>query len=190
MTTSKERHVTAKHPTRTKAGKAMLSLVVLALLAVALQSLVLSDASFTAGTANPANIFAAGSLSHTNTKAGTVIVDAANLRPGQSKEGRVTIADTGTLAGVYALSKGTVVDTPATPGLSRTLRLLIQEDGVAAPLYDNTVALMPATLTLGPIAPGLSRSYTVRLTYRTQDANPALQGATMTLPLQFTGVAQ
>ena len=182
--------MTAKHLTKTKAGKALVSLVALALLAVALQSLVFSDASFTAGSANPANVFTAGSLSHTNDKAGTVIVDASNLRPGQSKEGTVTIAGTGTLTGVYTLSKGTVVDNPATPGLSRTLRLLIQENGVATPLYDNTVALMPATLTLGPIAPGQSRTYTVRLTYRTQDANPALQGATMTLPLQFTGVTQ
>ena len=57
--------MTAKHLTRTKAGKALLSLVVLALLAVALQSLVFSDASFTAGSANPANVFTAGSLSHT-----------------------------------------------------------------------------------------------------------------------------
>jgi hypothetical protein len=182
--------VTAKHLTRTKAGKALFSLVALALLAVALQSLVFSDASFTAGSANPANVFTSGSLSHANDKAGTVIVDASNLRPGQSKEGTVTISGTGTLTGVCTLSKGAVVDSPATPGLSRTLRLLIQENGVATPLYDNTVALMPATLALGPIAPGQARTYTVRLTYRTQDANQALQSAGMVLPLRFTGVTQ
>jgi len=182
--------VTAKHLTRTKAGKALLSLVVLALLAVALQSLVFSDASFTAGSANPANVFTAGSLSHTNSKAGMVIVDASNLRPGVSKEGTVTITGTGTLTGQYTLRKGAVVDNPVNPGLSKTLVLFIQQTGVATPLYNNRVDLMPATVDLGAIAPGASRTYLVRLTYPTAGANTALQGASMTLPLQFTGVTQ
>lgn len=182
--------MTAKHLTRTKAGKALLSLVVLALLAVALQSLVFSGASFTAGSANPVNVFTAGSLSHTNSKAGLVIVDASNLRPGMSKEGTVTITGAGTLTGIYSLSKGVVVDNPAGPGLSKTLVLFIQQSGVPTPLYDNRVDLMPATLALGTIASGASRTYTVRLTYPTAAANPALQGASMTLPLQFAGVDQ
>jgi hypothetical protein len=182
--------VTARHPTQTKAGKALISLVALALLAVALQSLVFSDASFTAGSANPANVFTAGSLSHTNDKAGVVIVDASNLRPGTSKEGTVTILGTGTLPGLYSLNKGAVVDSPATPGLSGTLDLLIQESGAGTPLYNGRVSLLPASLTLGALAPGQSRTYTVRLTYPLARANAALQGATMVLPLQFAGVQQ
>jgi len=182
--------VTAQHLTRTKAGKALLSLVGLALLALALESLVYSDASFTAGSANPANTFTAGSLSHTNDKAGTVIVDASDLRPGMSKEGTVTITGTGTLTGAYALNRGAVVDDPATPALSSTLDLFIQESGSATPLYDGRVSAMPATLTLGPIAPGTARTYTVRLTYPLARADAALRGATMVLPLQFVGVSQ
>lgn len=181
--------MTAKHLMTTKAGKALLSLVVLALLAVALESLVYSDASFTAGSANPANVFTAGSLSHTNDKAGAVIVDASDLRPGMSKEGTVTITGTGTLTGVYSLNKGAVVDDPATPGLSTTLDLFIQEAGATTPLYDDRVSLLPATLALGPIAPGASRTYMIRLTFPLARADGALQGATMTLPLQFMGVA-
>lgn len=182
--------MTAKHLTRTKAGKALLSLVVLALLAVALQSLAFSDASFTAGSVNPANVFAAGSLSHTNSKAGQVVVDATDLRPGVSMEGTVTITGGGTLTGFYTLSKGAVVDDPVDPGLSKTLVLFIQEAGAATPLYDDRVDLMPPTLALGTIAPGASRTYTVRLTYPAAAADPSLQGAAMTLPLQFTGVTQ
>jgi hypothetical protein len=89
----------------------------------------------------------------------------------------------------HPLSKGAVVDNPATPGLSRTLRLLIQENRVATPFYDNTVALL-AMLTLEPIAPSQARTSAVRLTYRTQDANPPLQGAGKALPLRFTGVTK
>lgn len=180
--------MSVKHLTGTKAGKAVLSLLVLALLAVALQSLAFSGAGFTAGSANPANVFTAGSLSHTNDKAGTVIVDAANLRPGTGKQGTVTITGTGTLTGDYVLVRGAVVDTPATPALSATLDLFIQEQGAPVPLYNGRVSLMPASITLGPIAPGTARTYTVRVTYPLARANAALQGATMTLPLRFVGV--
>ena len=44
--------MTAKHLTRTKAGKALLSLLVLAVLAVTLQTLVFSDAKFTTASSN------------------------------------------------------------------------------------------------------------------------------------------
>ena len=49
-----------KAPDEDEGRQGLLSLAVLTLLAVALQSLVFSDASFTAGSANPANVFAAG----------------------------------------------------------------------------------------------------------------------------------
>jgi len=182
--------VTAKHTKQTKAGKALFSLVALALLAVALQSLVFSEASFTAGSANPANVFTSGSLSHTNSKAGVVIVDAADLRPGVGKEGTVTITGTGTLPGLYSLTRGAVIDTPVTPGLSGTLDLFIQESGAAAPLYNGRVSQLPVSLALGSLAPGQARTYTVRLTYPLARADAALQGATMVLPLQFSGVQQ
>lgn len=181
--------MTAKHLTKTKAGKALLSLVALTLLAVALQSLVFSDASYTSGSSNPANIFTAGSLSHANSKGGQVVFDAANLRPGLSKEGTVTLAGEGTLTGLYSLSKAAVVDDPVTPGLSKTLVLLVQEVGSPTPIYNDTVDLMPATLPLGSIAPGAERAYLLRLTYPATSANSALDGAAMSLTLAFTGTS-
>ena len=56
----------------TKVKKTFLTLVVLALLAVALQSLVFSGASFTSSSGTPGNVFTAGTFGHTNTKAGVV----------------------------------------------------------------------------------------------------------------------
>jgi hypothetical protein len=185
---TKERPVTAKHLTRTKAGKALLSLAVLALLAAALDSLAFSDASFTAGSANPASVVTSGSLSHANDREGAVIVDAAGLRPGTSMEGTVTLTGTGTLTGSYTLEKGGVIDDPASPGLSGALELSISEQGAASPLYVGNISLMPESLALGAIAPGQSRTYTVRVTYVLGRADPALQGATMLLPLQVVGV--
>ena len=45
-------------------------------------------------------------------------------------------------------------------------------------------------MSLGAIAPGASQQYRFTLTYPTAAANIALQGASMTLRLQFTGVSQ
>ncbi len=128
--------MTAKHLTRTKAGKAFLSLVVLALLAVALQSLVFSDASFTARSANPANVFTAGSLSHTNSMADQVVLDASYLRPGLSKTGSLTIAGGGTLTGAYTLSKASLVDTS---GISRSLEHADADDPGRDQRHDHAV---------------------------------------------------
>jgi hypothetical protein len=110
------------------------------------------------------------------------------LRPGLSKNGTLTITGAGDLTGTYALSKLSLVDTPASPGLSNTLTLLIEDiTSGATTLYTGTAAAF-ASRSLGSIAPGATRTYRFTLTYPTASANPALQGASMTLRLQFTGV--
>jgi hypothetical protein len=179
--------VSVKHLTGTKAGKAVLSLLVLALLAVALQSLAFSGAGFTAGSANPANVFTAGTLAHVNSKAGQVALDAADLRPGQSKNSTVTITGSGTLPGTYTLRMVSLVDTPASPRLSTTLALLIQDITSGTTLYNGTAAGFTSRA-LGTIAPDIMRIYRFTLTYPAAGANSALQGATMALRLQFAGV--
>jgi hypothetical protein len=181
--------VTARHLTRRKAGKALLSLLVLALLAFTLQSLVFSGASFTATSSNAANVFTAGSLSHTNSHDGLVILDASYLRPGVSKEGTVTITGGGSLSGTYTLTKGAVVDSSAGELLSQTLVLLVQEVGAATPIYQGSISGWTTGLALGVIAPGTSRTYLVRLTYPAAAANGALDGTALSIPLTFTGVS-
>ena len=101
----------------TKVKKAFLTLVVLALLAVALQSLVFSGANFTSSSGNPGNTFTAGTFGHTNSKDGVLVIDAAGLWPGASKTGTLTITGTGDFAGAYTLTKASVVDAPAAPRL-------------------------------------------------------------------------
>jgi spore coat-associated protein N len=180
--------VTVKHLTRMKAGRAFLSLAVLALLAVALQSLVFSDASYTAGSSNPGSVFTAGSLSHTNSMANQVVLDASYLRPGLSKQGTLTITGGGTLTGAYTLSKAGLVDTPASPGLSNTLTLTIQDVTTGATtLYTGTVAAF-SSCSLGSIAPGATRIFRFTVLYPAAGADSALDGATMALRLTFTGV--
>lgn len=174
----------------TKVKKAFLTLVVLALLAVALQSLVFSGASFTSSSGNPGNTFTAGTFGHTNSEDGVLMIDAAGLWPGASKTGTLTISGTGDFSGAYTLTKASVGDTPAAPGLSNALTLRIEDiTGAPQTLSDTTVAGFN-TVSLGAIAPGASRQYRFTLAYPTAAADTALQGASMTLHLQFTGVAQ
>lgn len=170
-------------------AKAFLTLLVLALLAVALQSLVFSGANFTVATGDPGNTFTAGILAHVNSKSGAFVIDTAGMRPGQSSQGTLTITGGGDVPGTYSLSKASVVDTPASPGLSNTLTLLIEDTTAAAtPLFNGTVAAF-TTVSLGSIAPGDVRQYSFTLTFPTASADPGLQGASMTLGLQFRGVS-
>jgi spore coat-associated protein N len=172
----------------TKVKKAFLTLAVLALLAVALQSLVFSSASFTATKGNPGNAFTAGTLTHVNSRSGAFVVNAADLRPGQSSQGTLTITGGGDFSGSFTLSKASVVDVPAAPGLSNALTLRIEDTtGTATTLFNGTVAAF-TTVSLGSIAPGVTRQYRFTLTFPAASAAPGLQGASMSLGLLFKGV--
>ncbi len=183
--------MTAKHPTRTKASKALLSLLVLAMLAVTLQSLVFSDATFTSTSSNASNVFTAGTLTHVNSMADQVVVNASCLRPGSTRSGTLTITGGGDGPGAYTLTAASVTDTPASPGLSKTLILRVDDiTSGGTQLYRDTVANLTATApSLGTIAPGETRTYQLTLEYPST-ASSTLQGATMDLTLQFTGISQ
>ena len=181
--------MTVKHLAGTKAAKAVLSLLVLALLAVVLQSLVFSSASYTARSVSPTNVFTAGTLSHTNSQAGQVVLDGTNIRPGQTKTGTLTITGGGNLTGTYALTKASLVDTPASPGLSNALTLQIVDVTNSSTSLYNGVAASFTSASLGTIAPGVVKTYQFNLIFPTASANPVLQGDSMTLTLQFTGVS-
>jgi hypothetical protein len=183
--------VSHKEATRTKAKKAFLTLVVLALLAVALQSLVFSGANFTSSSRNPGNTFTTGTLSHVNSKDGQEVLNAASLRPGQSLTGSLTITGGGDFSALYTISKVSLTDTPASPALSAALTLTIDDMTTGAAVQEWTGrAGTFASVTIDTIASGATRTYRFTLTYPTASAVPALQGATTALRLQFTGVQQ
>jgi hypothetical protein len=168
----------------------LLALCVAALLAFTLHSLRLSDASFTAASANDSNVFIAGTFGHANNRNGQVMVTATGLEPGDSASGTMTLTGTGSLAGAYTLTPASLTDVPATAALSGTLDLLI-EDTTGAPetVFDDTVADLDEA-DLGVIAPGETRSYRFTIAYPEGPNIAALQGATMTLVVQVSGVTQ
>jgi hypothetical protein len=91
-------------------SKRVLAALALGLCAVGLA--VGSGADFFARTANPSNVFSAGSLSMQNSKDGTAILDAAGMKPGAApKTGVVDIQNTGSISGRFSLSRDQLTNT-------------------------------------------------------------------------------
>jgi hypothetical protein len=176
--------------TTTGIGRSLLSLVVLASMALTLRSVAFSGASYVAPSADPANVFTTGTLLHSNSQDGSVVITAGDMAPGDSSAGTMTLTGSGTLAGAYALSASGLSDIPASPRLSDTLRLTV-EDITAAPqtLFTGPVSSF-AGAALGTIASGSSRTYRLTLSYPAGTNVAALQGASMSVQLGVTGVSQ
>jgi len=111
------------------AANPRLALGALLTLMLAAAAVVGSGADFTASSANPANTFAAGTLSILNSKEGTAVLTASNLRPGNSSTGTVDIQNTGGLSGAFTLSRTAPVDSDAVNPLSSKLNLTVVDCG-------------------------------------------------------------
>ncbi len=122
----------AAHPRRTLGALA----VVLAAVGITVGS----GATFTAHSANPANTFTAGTLTMSNSKDAAVILSSGNMKPGDSTNGTVDIANTGSVAGNFKLSTSNVSDAN---GLLTQLDLKIEDCG----LYSGTTAPTCSTTT-------------------------------------------
>jgi hypothetical protein len=173
------------------------SLAALATVLVAVGITAASGANFNAATsANAANTFAAGTMSigNSNTAGTTSILTASNMKPGDTTSGVVDISNTGSLAGTFSLSKGTLTDSAHTPVLSTKLNAVIIDCGLyspgapdcitgTTPIYSGTLAEMGTAghlvTTLGNIAPTAKHRYkfTVTLDPSTPDSD---QGASTT----------
>jgi spore coat-associated protein N len=111
------------------AANPRLALGALLTLLLAAAAVVGSGADFTASSANPANTFSAGTLSILNSKEGTAVLTAANLRPGNSSTGTVDIQNSGGLSGAFTLSRTAPVDSDGSNPLSGKLNLTVVDCG-------------------------------------------------------------
>jgi spore coat-associated protein N len=141
-----------------------------------------SGANFNSTSANPSNVFTAGTISSSNSKASAAILTASNIVPGATANGSVTIKNTGSASGTFTLSPATPVDTPASPGLSKKLLLTITDNGdptcvsscpAAVVLYTGTIFAEPATIALGTFAPNAQHSYAFAMTFPDSGLNGA-----------------
>jgi spore coat-associated protein N len=152
-----------------------------------------SGANFNSTSANPSNVFTAGTISSSNSKASAAILTASNIVPGATATGSVNIKNTGSASGTFTLTHTTPVDTPASPGLSKKLTLTIVDQGDPAcasscpanvTLYTGTIFAEPASIALGQFAPNATHRYVYTMTFPdggTGGADNAYQGASTTV---------
>jgi hypothetical protein len=172
---------------RTRIQKGFLSLAVLAVLAFTLATVVFSGASFTTGSANPASVFTAGTLLHTNDRAGQITVNAAGLLPGKSQAGTIRLTNAGTVPGRFTLSAAGLSDVPSFPRLSDALTLTVTDTG-GATLYDGPVSAFTSA-DLGTLVPAGTRTIGITIAFPDGAMDIGLQGAATSLSLRITGVS-
>jgi hypothetical protein len=107
-----------------------------------------------------------GALRISSSHAGGAIVEAANMRPGQSAAGTVTVANRGRGPGRLLLASSPARDRPGPGGgrLSRRLDLAVDEDRerLAAGSVNSLAGCHP----LGRIAAGESRTFSFTIRFR------------------------
>jgi spore coat-associated protein N len=160
-----------------------------------------SGANFNSTSANPSNVFTAGTISHSNSKASSAILTASNIVPGNTATGTVDIKNTGSASGTFTLTHTTPVDTPVSPGLAKKLTLTIVDQGDPAcvttcpafvTVYSGTINAQPASIPLGAFAPGVTHKYVYTMTFPdggTGGADNAYQGASTTVDYNWSSTS-
>jgi hypothetical protein len=150
----------------------------LAILVLAAAALVASSASFTAKSANAANVFTAGSLSLSG--AG-ITFDTGLMMPGMSREGHATVKNDGSGDADFYLKVTGIVDKHAGTGksdLSDTLYLLVVDDAATStPVYDGKLSDFTMEKLAGTFAGGASKAYTFTMTFPDTDKNLGTRGS-------------
>ena len=129
-----------------------------------------------------------GSLSMANSKSGSAVLSASNMKPGARASGTVTITNTGSAQGDFSLSTESLAETPGRGGglLSAGLRLSISD--ISSPtsavgVYAGPLGSMPG-LSLGTFRPGESHTY-LFTTDLPLDASNTIQGASVTVAYRW-----
>jgi hypothetical protein len=110
-------------------------LATLALLLAATGVAIGSGASFSSASVNPSNTFASGALTQSNDKDGKAVLTAANMKPGDTTSGTVTIKNTGTLGGNFTAAESAATSTYTTT----KLKLVVTDvtTSTPAPVYSG-----------------------------------------------------
>jgi hypothetical protein len=127
--------------------------------------------------------FAHGRLHLAASKQGAIL-SGRNLVPGDHVSGRLTIANTGTLAGSFTLSGNVRGSKPLAKALTLTVRE--RSRGAESLVYSGSLAGLHA-VRLGVLGPGHARTFRFSVTFRA-DAPEELQGRRTTAAFTWTAV--
>lgn len=146
------------------------TLAALATVLVAVGITAASGASFTASSASPGNVFAAGTLTMSNSADGAAVLTANGMRPGDTASGTVDLQNTGSLSGAFTMTHTAPADSSSAYPLSGKLNVVVSDCGTfsgssapsctgATQLYSGTLAAMPSSIGLGTFAGGVKHRY-------------------------------
>jgi spore coat-associated protein N len=142
---------------------------------------ILASPGTTAGrSASPAIALASGSLSQSNSKDGSAILAASNMKPGDLVSGTVTIENTGSIGGAFSLSHSNLLDTAGPNGgaLSAKLDLLVEDvtaPGFPATVYSGRLDGL-GTRALGSFSPGRPHIYRFKVSFPDGGSPPSQTG--------------
>lgn len=156
-----------------------------------------SGANFNASSTNPATLISAGTIVVTDSLAGQSILAVNPIKPGGSMSATVNVQNGGTAPAAFVLAKANLVNTPASPGLSTKLTLVVQDLGdpactvscpAAVTMYSGTLGSM-GTLALGTFTAGAKHQYKFSVTFPdggADGADNAYGGALTTVSYVWT----
>ena len=136
---------------------------------------------------------APGALSIANSAEGQAILNTAGLRPGATVNGTVTIGNAGQASGRFTVRPSALSDTPGPAGGALSQRLQLQLADVTDPahprvLFTGTPAAL-ASIDLGDLAAGASRTYALTATLPSGADDNRYQGAGLSLGLEWIATA-
>jgi hypothetical protein len=157
-----------------------LLLAALALLSLALGLAMFSGARFTSKSANNASL-AAGSVQLSSTAPNQAIVATTGMKPGDNREGTISIGNQGNVAGTVTLKANGLTGT--TLGAAIVLKI---EDitGTASKKYEGKLASFSG-VNLGSFAAETTRKYRFTLSWPEASDEAALQGLSTSLALHW-----
>lgn len=130
----------------------------------------LSNASFSDQTRSNDNRFSAGKAALQLSQTGA-IVDAANLKAGDSRSGDIQVTNTGERARVSVAVKGAAAD----PALASALRLKITARGAPGTVFYDGSLGNAGRVELGTLGPGEASALTFQISLPS-GSDPALAG--------------
>lgn len=163
-----------------------LLLAALALVSLALGSAIFSGASFTSQSANSASL-AAATIQLSSSAANQAIVAASGMKPGDSRQGTITIGNKGSAVGAVAL-KSTGMTGSA---LAAVIDFKVEDTtgGGSIQKWSGKLGSF-GSAELGEFAAGGSREFRFTLSWPSAANEASLQGASTSLTFQWSGSAK
>ncbi len=166
-------------------------ILALLLIAIAIGVAVFATATFTTSSANAGNLVASGTLSVDS--GSSAILNAPNMVPGESRDGTVSVENTGSVAGNFSLTTEDLQDTPASPAFSAIVDLVIADvttAGSSVEVYNGKLDKV-GTVGLGNWPSNAKHDYKFTVTFPSQGSaiDNQYKGASTTLTFRWNAVS-